>query len=907
MRYYVEINGVSSLTIEGLAIKTMPNISKPPMRVLEETIDGRNGSIITELGYDSYDKELEIGLYGNYDIDKVIAFFNAEGEIVFSGENDKVYNFKIINQIDYEKLIKFRTATVQMRVQPFKYPLTETPVEGEYEYVEGEGETLTLTPTEEAPMKVNLKGNTSQVQYSGKQLIPYDLADIKTSNTQGTWSDNKFTHNGITFEFNDDGSVKATGSTSSSNAYVRVCNAVSLNGSLTLSSGLGVSTDYYARALDRNNSYATLMRTDTSSDTATINTSVQVVLYVKSGLTNINVLFKPMIRLSSVSDDTYEPYVGSTPTKITPSPNPDYPQGIHSVSGDNEIVVCGKNLLLTTDSNYFVKCTYVSGANTNEYKLKCTQSDMYFNDVSNAGVSYNIARHGNLIPCSYGETIYYDTGNSLFTKILVNQFDENLVSLGFSSKNTSSGSYTPTNANCKFITMRIGYGSSVVDTVYTLAPIVSKTNDLTYTPYTGATYPINLGTYELNKIGDYQDKFIRNSGKNLIQPITTGRSLSGITFTNNGDGSFTLNGTATANVGCRIDQTNGGNGTDNLHTYNGTYTMSCENIPQGVNVGILQLNTWNSKCKADYNNPTKTDTIDNLDNCFINLNVDSGTILNNVRIYPMLEKSSTPTEYEPYGSGEWYLKNEIGSVVLDGSEDENWSYNSGNEVFLSNDLVNYMLGTFTPYCDYYTGQTSITGYSHLSNNCIAFLNSSTYNRLVVKNTTYNTASAFKTWLSTHNTEVKYILATPTYTKITGTLATQLENVYTAQSKQGTTNISQTNDDMPFILGVSALSSNSVVITNGGNIYSKPIFRLAGTGTTHIYINGSEVLEVDLSSHNDMTIDTNLMEAWDTNTNVLTNRQVIGDYSKIKFNVGDNELSFTGDLTEITITKYKRWL
>ena len=162
MRDYVIINGTNSNTITGLAINLLPPISKPPLRVMTEEIDGRDGDLISDLGYGSYDKTMTISLWGSFNIDTIIGFFNSEGTIVFSNEPDKYYNFKIINQIDYEALIKFRTATINLHCQPFKYPLTETPEEITTEYVEDEGETLTLNDTKIAPLSIGLKGNTSQ-------------------------------------------------------------------------------------------------------------------------------------------------------------------------------------------------------------------------------------------------------------------------------------------------------------------------------------------------------------------------------------------------------------------------------------------------------------------------------------------------------------------------------------------------------------------------------------------------------------------------------------------------------------------------------------------------------------------------------------------------------------------------
>ena len=126
---YIILNGRNSSSIGGLLIQSLPPISKPLMRTLVEEIDGRDGDIITKLGYSAYDKEITIGLYGEYDVDEVIAFFDTEGDVVFSNEPDKVYKYSVIDQIDFERLIRFKTATVTFHTQPYKTEYGEEPVD----------------------------------------------------------------------------------------------------------------------------------------------------------------------------------------------------------------------------------------------------------------------------------------------------------------------------------------------------------------------------------------------------------------------------------------------------------------------------------------------------------------------------------------------------------------------------------------------------------------------------------------------------------------------------------------------------------------------------------------------------------------------------------------------------------
>ncbi len=170
---------IDSTSIKGLLISELPAITKPKMRVQETEIDGVDGSIIEELGYESYNKQIIIGLSKDFDIDEVIEYFSGEGNVVFSNEPDKYYKARIIDQIDYERLLRFRTASVKFRVQPFKYEYNEecaslnqdvlgTEVEindGKILSISVEGKsTQEGIPTPEAPIEIKSVGDEGRIE-----------------------------------------------------------------------------------------------------------------------------------------------------------------------------------------------------------------------------------------------------------------------------------------------------------------------------------------------------------------------------------------------------------------------------------------------------------------------------------------------------------------------------------------------------------------------------------------------------------------------------------------------------------------------------------------------------------------------------------------------------------------------
>ena len=215
MKDYVIINGVSSKTKTGLAINILPPITKPEMRTLVEEIDGRDGDIITKLGYSAYDKTIEIGLFGNgYDVDDIIAFFNKEGTIVFSNEPTKYYNFTLVDSFDIERLLQFKTSTITFHCQPFKYEVGETPKEIEYDYVSGEETEITLNNTMNALMQLELNPSELTQETTPTPDNPSEVQVIKGNNSIVIENKNLFKEsqllNATNWALNSDGYYNGT-------------------------------------------------------------------------------------------------------------------------------------------------------------------------------------------------------------------------------------------------------------------------------------------------------------------------------------------------------------------------------------------------------------------------------------------------------------------------------------------------------------------------------------------------------------------------------------------------------------------------------------------------------------------------------------------------------------------------
>ena len=465
MRNYIILNGKNSNEINGLLIQELPPISKPLIRTEVEEIDGRDGDIVTPLGYSAYDKEFTIGLYKDFDVNEVAAYFNSEGTVIFSNELDKYYYYQITAQIDFERLVRYRTATVTMHCQPFKYSATEQPITEDVSgTVSDEGTNLALENTAEAPFNtLDLKGNTSQQTYTGKNLLKMPIVSDSS--------------NGITWTVQDDGSIILNG-TSTAGVSIRANNVAipAVEGETYTLSATGMGEAYNFGYKNAGSGANIFVVTSASPTTTAVVTSTMLSqanrldMYIQSGKTFNNQ--RVTLQLEKGSSATpFEPYTNG------PAPNPDYPQAVNTVTGENVVKICGKNLWGAEKHGNLDENTGQEVANNNRWV-----TDGYIPVKSNT--AYTLS--------SDAENLWY-----IFCFYDANQ---NFIS-GVSYYGHSQTQTTP--ANCKFVKCVICDTATIKTTQRQLEEGSTAT---AYEPYQGQSYPVSLGSLEFCAIGNYVDK-----------------------------------------------------------------------------------------------------------------------------------------------------------------------------------------------------------------------------------------------------------------------------------------------------------------------------------------------------------------------------------------------------------------
>lgn len=502
------------------------------------------------------------------------------------------------------------------------------------------------------------------------------------------------------------------------------------------------------------------------------------------------------------------------------TPTPDNPVEVETVTGRQEIVVCGKNLLPNEAKTQTIngltftinddKSISISGTST-------TTTILLIGYINLPSGTYTISTHteGSVNNSCYINTVRV-SDNTNITGGTINLRDANKTTM-ILEENTNVYSRFYTGANRTFTNFKI-------------YPMLEKNSINTeYEPYKGQSYEINLG------------KNLSPSCENYIFRTNAGASY--VTDTN----SITVT-TAISNAsGIYLSESNATNKSLCPYFFEEGYIFSCDVVADmemtlriGTSAGYQTYTIGTEKTRISCPTANANFTI-------YNRSSNSATfILSNFQV----EKGSQTTSYSPYKTpielcriedyrnrifkneignpyydssledDKWYLYKVIDKVVLDGSETWARSIITG-----TTDTMRYstIVGTLIPnlgYCDKFINRPNDMPAGDYE--CLLVNNRRIYISIKISRLDSETLDNFKAWLSSNNVTVYYVPSEPVIEEITDTeLLNQLNDI---ELLSGVNNITVSSDNLSGVITIYHYSNNDLRnIKVGDSLNSKILY------------------------------------------------------------------------------------
>ena len=602
--------------------------------------------------------------------------------------------------------------------------------------VSGNGTDITLDNTKEGKMKIELKGDTSQFTTTGKQLF----------DVNGTLYSGSIDKVGNGFRLTNDGTYR--------NLSITLPNqlpAGTYKITYVMKNSTVADLTKAAFSLRDNSSQLAIARPDISGEVTLTIESPATRMYAYIGASEASgatVTYDDF--MISITGGDFEPYTGGIP-----SPNPTYSQNIEVVTGEQNIKISNKNLYTgaiqiaigssaSSPTGYRVLTTNL---NYRGFALKVTPNEIY--SISRLTLSSSRLRYGFTKVYPVHETPLYsfhENDNSL--KI------ENIV--------------VPSEMNYFVI-----YLSNTKEEPNDLQ-IEKNASATTYLAHQEQNYPINLGTIELCKIGDYQDRIYRTSGKNLFNKDTT--YVKNISIQTNTNAISSSNNAKTSYIECQPNTKY----TISKAQVSARFIIATSKVVPASGINLLQTLTASSSTSATITTDAEAKYL----LVYYYLATSDTLTEEQIRNTIQIEYGDTATTYEPYGYGDWYKHKAISKYVFDGTE--NWitgQYGTNSWQIANLISTNYDTTKAQILSTIFRGISQDDRNTGGNNTIYTISNASFY----VRNTNITTKANMQA--ATNGTPIYYPLATPVEEAITEpTLVTQLNNLYYASSYEEQTNI-----------------------------------------------------------------------------------------------------------------------
>lgn len=380
--------------------------------------------------------------------------------------------------------------------------------------VEEEGSEITLNNTIGAKLaEVQVDGDTYQTTYAGKNLY----------NPNDSWSLNLATT--PTFdESTQTTTVAQNTSTSSGTRYARIIIPVIPGGTYTLSAANitrteSITHEEYVRAREYRDgaisqvgysiSPTSLSNTFTVADNCT---SLYLYLYVGQNETIEGATMTVQeLQVNEGAAMAYEPYTGGIP-----SPSPDYPQKVHTVTGEQLVKIHGKNLINIPNFTSSQQGIDAKGSNQT-IELTGTAGNTYYPDFRfyANGTYGSRAYRSNVNQIDSSRGFFTEPNSEYKLSIFVEGDTPYAIVEGFETKVTNNlglvgGQVITINDSEKLNFVSISISQNVTANIKVRFQIEKSSTATAYEPYQSQSYPISLGSIELCKIGEHQDYIYKN-------------------------------------------------------------------------------------------------------------------------------------------------------------------------------------------------------------------------------------------------------------------------------------------------------------------------------------------------------------------------------------------------------------
>lgn len=513
--------------------------------------------------------DIENYLNGNWDkIDKNVGEVNTNISNINSKNKEQDTNIK---------QLQGNTETSSNKIAELEKELKEAQEDFYQNSIRGQasGEYIHVEDSSNCRARIGIGGNSEQKMRSGKNYLN-TLAKYKAGE--------KVTVDGITYIFNEDGSITCNGTATADSVLTFSLGLQTINGSSKKIVGMLTGTQVpkklsiLAYTSDWSKNTFTLLSNVNKNITTNMQENIdytifRIIVYKETTLNNQTIYYQ--ILDTSVNDLTYEQYGAS--------PSPGYPSEIESV-----------------------------GSNVNEFDIDAVK-DGFLNEKTGEIISNNSWKCSDFIEILNKTYTFGWESSSDYFQVTVCYYDENkkfISGKSYGLRGTFNNTFEVV-SNAKY--MKIAYSVSVRGEVATREKIKLEKGTVA-TPY--------------SKFGQGCVK-VTKCNKNILKNIATSGALNGVTRTVNEDKSVTINGTSTGWANLTVGTIKGDG---NSYTLSGSLSnseifLSVNNSQEG---DIAQSKNGNEITFI----PKRGLTYDYI------ICIPSGKTFNNVLIKPLVRISS---------------------------------------------------------------------------------------------------------------------------------------------------------------------------------------------------------------------------------------------------------------------------